>query len=358
MGAEMANQETWLATGVSGSGRIELLEEMRDEARRRGVSTEVHDVGDLIRKACKKHKIPITDERVLDCDRSQLRLLRLAALDQVELAVLKHPEVQLHLVGIHATFRWKGRLIPGISYANLLGLRPFGLMNVVDNVKDIFYRNQKNPKWDSDSAPDLETTQDWMIEEEFVTEVLAEVLNVPFFLIARQHNIQNLTDLLLTRKKKIYLSYPITAVKDDNPELLEKVQGPLLERLQSLFVVFNPMDVEDMPLTYNGAQAEEPVLLETLTHNAIDKIKRRTVERDFQFIDQADAIVVFYLTDKLSPGVLAEILYAHRNQKPVFVVFSGSVSPFLEEAATEIFKTPDSLMTRLEEFAKSKRHVD
>ena len=62
-----------------------------------------------------------------------------------------------------------------------------------------------------------------------------------------------------------------------------------------------------------------PELIEQLDADVIKIIKSRTVHRDYQFIDQSDAIVVFYLTDKLSPGVMGEIVYAHRNQKPIFI---------------------------------------
>jgi hypothetical protein len=44
----------------------------------------------------------------------------------------------------------------------------------------------------------------------------------------------------------VYLSYPITEIREENPELLEKIQGPILQRLEKLFVVFNPLSIQDM----------------------------------------------------------------------------------------------------------------
>jgi hypothetical protein len=32
---------------------------------------------------------------------------------------------------------------------------------------------------------------------------------------------------------------------------------------------------------------------------------KRTIERDYRFIDQSDVVVVLYMTEKVSPGVLA-----------------------------------------------------
>ncbi len=174
-----------------------------------------------------------------------------------------------------------------------------------------------------------------------MTEILADVIGKPMFIVPRTHHLNNLADLFFTNKKKIYLSYPITAVRESDPELLARIQGPVLADLEKLFVVFNPLDIKDMPLTY----------IKDLTLHEKELIKKRTIERDFQFIDQSDAVVVMYFTDKVSPGVLAEIYYAHRNQKPVFMVFPGGKSPFIEDATTFMADTLEELMVQLREFA-------
>ncbi len=346
--------EKWIVTGISGSGRVELLDGVRQEAESRGRRVSVHDVGELIKREAIAHGIPIVDERFLDMDNSQLRLLRASALKEVELRILKQPEVDLHLIGIHATFRWKGRLIPGISYPDILRLAPDGFITVAHDVQEVMDTNRRNPKWDEYTLPTLQETQEWMMVEEFTTEVMAEVLSRPIFLVCRNHRIPNLTDLLLSDKKRIYLSYPITAVQETQPELLEEIQGPILGKLEDLFVVFNPLAIEDMPLASPRAKEGLLEFVEQLTPQAVELIKARTIERDFQFIDQSDAIVVFYMTDKLSSGVLAEIYYAKRNQTPVFMVYSGKKSPFIEDAVTVIESDIASLLSRLEEFAKNR----
>lgn len=346
----------WLVTGVSGSGRIELLNELKAEAEKRNTPVLVHDIGGLIREQAEQVNMRVVDERILDVDPVQLRLLRTCAIKSVQMEILKHHEVEHHFIGTHVTFRWKRRLIPGISYKDIFALAPDGMVNVVNDVAKVHEINSRNPKWKPETLPRVEETQDWMVEEEFVTEMLAEVTNVPVFLIARRHTTSNLADLFFSGKKRIYLSYPITAVRDENPEILAHIQGPILKELETLFVVFNPLDIEDMALSNQNSVApatEFPTEISQLTPRAIEQLKDRTVERDFQFIDQSDAVVVFYLTEKLSPGVIAEILYAHRNQKPVFIVFSGKRSPFLEYPATEIKATPEELMSSLRAFAAS-----
>ena len=340
--------QTWIVTGTSGSGRIEFLDELKRCCDERGTPAMVHDVGNILTAEAKKQRLQFADDKILDVDAHLLRILRAAAIKEVRLRILQNPAIALHLVGVHATFRWKERLIPGISFADIRDLCPNGFLNIVNNVKAVYERNFKNPKWDADSLPSLEETQDWMVEEEFVTEVLAEVQGVPMFLVARTHNPSNLADLFFTNKKRVYLSYPITAVREENPELLSRIQGEILEQLEEMFVVFNPLAIRDMDLV---AGKGLPATIRELTASTKAAIKSRTIARDYQFIDQSDAAVVYYMTEKVSPGVLAEIYYAHRNMKQVFVCFPYSRSPFLESAATEISNTPEEQLALLGAFA-------
>lgn len=341
----------WIITGISGSGRIELLNEFEKYAQEKGKKILIHDVGKLIFEEAKKLDIQLSDNRVLDIDRNLLSTLRENALKEVEILKLKNPDVELHLIGIHATFRWKHRIIEGLSFRNLSRFNIEGFINIVDDVEKVFKINSKNPKWDKDTLPNLEETQNWLIEEEFVTQVIADFFNKPVYIIARNHKINNIYDFFFSKKKKIYLSYPITAIKDSNPEILTKIQTEFLEQLEKLFVVFNPLAIKDMSLTYGEKKIELPNSIAEVTETAKKIIKARTIERDFRFIDQSDATVVVYPTDKLSPGVLAEIIYSYNNQKPVFVYFSGNKSPFLENYATYMTSDFSDLMNKLQSFS-------
>lgn len=98
-----------------------------------------------------------------------------------------------------------------------------------------------------------------------------------------------------------------------------------------------------MELTYKK-KLDLPDKVLDLSSDSMEMIKSRTIERDFQFIDQSTFVVVIYLTDKVSPGVLSEIIYASNHNKPVFMVFPYSKSPFLENYATKIFNDLDDLL--------------
>jgi len=346
--------QKWIVTGISGSDRIELLDDLADySSKTLNKTVRVHDVGKLIAEACQKSGRTMVDKKILDVDKSFLAALRSTALKSVKIAMLEEPSVDLHLIGIHATFRWRNRLLPGVSFYDVLSLDPDGFINIHRDVEKVIAKNKQNHKWEPEDVPDAKSTQVWMMEEEFVTEVLAEVTGKPIIIVSRDHKIKNLTDLFFSNKRKVYLSYPITPVRESNPELLDKIQGEILGQLEKNFVVFNPLAIQDMPLTYDGAEERVPELVGQLSPEVKEIIKKRTIERDFQFIDQSDAVIVFYLTDKLSPGVLAEIYYAHRNMKPVFLVLSGKHSPFIEDAADVIVSDIDDIIPYLNRFAKT-----
>lgn len=340
----------WIITGISGSGRIELLQDLKKYCDEKGKKILIHDVGKLIFEEAQKTNIQLTDQRVLDIDKNLLKTLRENALKEVEILKLKNPDVELHLIGVHATFRWEHNLIEGLSYKNLNRFNIKGFINIVDDVAKILEINSKNPKWSIETVPDLEVTQNWMIEEEFITQVIADFFDKPMFIIAKNHGINNIYDFFFSSKKKIYLSYPITAIKDKNPEILEKIQNEILKKLENLFVVFNPLAIKDMSLTYGDNLIKLPNLIEEITEEAKKLIKSRTIERDYHFIDQSDATVVIYPTDKLSPGVLSEIFYSHKNQKPVFIYFEGNRSPFIEKYATYMTDNFDDLINKLKKF--------
>lgn len=346
--------QKWIFTGISGCGRIEFLEEIKDSLLKKNIKVRTHDLGRIIRAVCKDNRIELDDAKILDIDASALRLARALALQKLETDILKDLQTAIHLIGVHLTFKWKGRLIPGFTIKEITSLDPDGFVNVVNNIKDIHSTISTNPKWSKVPVPNLEEVQYWLMEEEFVTRMLAELVNKPVFLVARNHKISNIIDLFYTNKKRVYLSYPITAIKDDDPQLLDKIQGEILNKLEELFVVFNPLAIEDMKLTYlkeNGKSDKFPSLINQLNKATIELLKTRTVHRDYQFIDQSDAVVVFYLTDKLSPGVMGEMYYAHRNQKPVFVVFQGKKSPFLTDISQVISNNLEELLQVLREFS-------
>lgn len=117
------------------------------------------------------------------------------------------------------------------------------------------------------------------------------------------------------------------------------------------FIVFNPLAVKDLGEVEKFRKSPN-----TEDDSEFNKIKEllntRTVQRDFRFIDQSNAVVVYYNTEKNSPGVFAEIYYAYRTGKPVFVYYPYKASPFLLDAVTELKSDFEEFLSILDEYSK------
>lgn len=343
--------EKWIVTGISGCGRIEMLEELTTFAQLKGKVVKAHDMGKLIRDVGDTMRPRVKEKNILEIDQNLLSAMRHSSLQHIKGSIKHNVAIDLHLIGVHATFLWKHRLIPGFSFQELLGFKPDGFINLVENVTINTEALIKNPNWGENQIPTTDGLQYWMMVEEYIAEQLADVSDKLMYLVATQHNISNFYDLFFSKKKKIYLSYPITEIEKADPSLLEKIQDTYLKALEKLFVVFNPLTIQDMRLTDTSKLDKLPSIKNRITPKSLEMIKKRTIERDFQFIDQSDAIVVIYLTDKSSPGVMAEMDYGHRHQKPIYCVYPARKSPFLELHSDNIFDTFEKMYEQLELFS-------
>ena len=260
-------------------------------------------------------------------------------------------------IGLHACFRWRGRLIEGISFRDIREFPADVFVNVVDDLADIADRMAPNPQWTGMRREEINV---WLDEEEFLTKQMATLNSKPHYTVARRHNLNNFYDLLFSEKQKFYLSYPITLLRD-NSDHLNKIQA-FGSKMRQDFIVFDPLDIKDMELIHDAetepiekSEAENSdgmTTISSLDAGFSEQIKTRTISRDFQFIHQSDFVVVLYPTDKLSPGVLSEMNFASRYNKPVYAVYSHARSPFFENLCERIFDSVE----QLDSFLASRRH--
>ena len=339
--------DIWIVTGVSGSGRIEMLNEIKSFAEGKGKVVKVIDAGRVIKQKAKENRIRFVEDKILNMDQEKLSLLRALAIQTIVAEIAGDTESDIIFIGMHALFFWRGKLIPGVSYSDLLSLKPNGILNVVDDVITIQKINEKNPKWAMGECPSPASLQRWMMEEELLSDIYANIKGVPMYVLARNQKTENLFSFFFENKKRIYLSFPITAIRDEQ-ELLDKIQKEYKPKLEELFFVFNPLDIKDK--THVSMKVKE--VKGFLDKESIEFIDTRTIDRDYRFIAQSDAVVVIYPTEKLSPGVSAEIRYAYSHQIPVYMLFNGKISPFLKEVA-EIYDNDTELFDALVKFAKS-----
>ena len=214
--------KVWLVTGISGSGRIEFLNELRDYANSQGKKVTVIDVGEKIRQKAIENNISFVADRILNLDRISLSLLRALAIQTIIQDISRDDTSEIIFIGMHALFYWRGKLIPGVSYSDLNSIKLDGVITVVDDVITICKNNLNNPKYADGSLPSPESFQRWMMEEELLSDVFASIKGVPMFVLAKKHRIENLYSLFFGDKKRIYLSFPITAIRD-RQDILNKI---------------------------------------------------------------------------------------------------------------------------------------
>ena len=340
------NQRIYLVTGVTGSGRKEVLEELKSFAESKNKTISIYDIGIAIEENAKNNDIPFVESKILNLDKSVLGLLRTLAIRDIQKR-MENDTSDVIFIGMHALFVWKDTLIPGVSYRDLMELNINGVINIIDDIKNIIKTNKDHPKYIGERMPSYTSIQRWMIEEELLSEIFASIKGVKMYVHARAQEIENLYNFFFDDRKKVYLSYPITQIRND-PELLEKISNVYRSQVQEKFYVFNPLDIQDKT-DFVQKTVEDPEFYSEENEKMIDS---RTVTRDYRFITQSDAVVVLYPTDKLSSGVAAEMSFAYNHQIPVYIYYKESISPFLEEKA-KIYKSFKELSIALDSFAKN-----
>lgn len=198
----------------------------------------------------------------------------------------------------------------------------------------------------------------WSNEEAALTKMIAEYEKGEFVLLPTEEPTSSLWNMLADPfKKKLYLSFPITIIKKTRPELLEEV-GQFRERLREHFIVFDPLAVKDLEWLAGDYQLPADLTIATGNHTPDrDKVtevckrymESQTVVRDFQLIDQSDFVVVYYKTDRVSFGVISEMIHGHGNNKPVYAVWAGSISPFFSYYCTDWKNDIDTLLELLKQ---------
>ena len=327
-------------TGISCSGRKELIKDFEALCLQRELNIGFFNVGDYMHRVAAESRVHFT-EKVLDSDPAVLSLARRTAFYEIARDAKKYEHT---ILGLHACFRWRGSLLEGFSFKDIEILPADMYINVVDNIADIFGRMEKSTQWSGLGKAALNV---WLDEEEFLTRQLAHLTEKPHYTVARQHDLANFYELLFSNRPKFYLSYPITLLRD-TPDEIKRIRE-LGEILSQSYICFDPLAIKDMALVTSSIESSDdemlnvPETMSELDDDVIEQIKTRTISRDYQFVHQSDFVVVIYPTDKLSPGVLSEMNYATRHNKPVYAVYNETRSIFFENLCDRIFDTFEEL---------------
>ncbi len=339
-----------ICTGTSGSGKLEYLKQAVDEAKRQGASIHLYNIGDLMFKKAEELECPTSPEKILDLSPSSLRALRAAVFEEI----LKESEKVEHcIISTHGCFRWKNYLMPAFDVHYLNELQPDLYITVIDSILNVSKRLHQSPAWKGRLS--LKDILIWRDEEIFVTKMMASFQRKPHYVVAIEQPSTTIYNLMFKPDMtKVYLSFPITLMIDDTKKMNEVRE--FRDKLREHFEVFDPLAVEDTELTYRVDKNSEEVyditkLTEDFGLTPADRaeIEDQTVVRDYMLIEQSDMVIVYYPTDKTSPGVLCEIIYGSTNNKEVHAVFKERVSPFLKFHCTKVFADSEDFFEYLKE---------
>jgi adenylate kinase len=327
-----------VCTGSSGSDRMGYLQGVQELARKNGVALEVCNVGDMMLEKAEHIGRPVSREKILDLPVSSLEWLRGTVFEEIVRKAASHDNT---VIATHTCFRWKKYLSPAFDTYYLSQLDPDFYVTIIDDYDHIRDRLEATEQWRGKLQ--LWEILVWRDEEAAITKILAQNFRKPHYLIAREEPPEILFDLMFRpERKRAYLSYPITAIEEEQPEQLENVMDFLAE-LRKYLTVFNPLAMTELERARKLHNSGD----EQITPELMRMLHDQTVARDYQFIDQSDIVVVFYPVREPSPGVLSELIHGFSHNKEVYMVFPYEISPFLQFYCTAIFKTGAELIEHL-----------
>ena len=352
-----------IVTGQVGVDKGPYLEALKQEAVRHRLDLEVCHVGQMM--YAEAPDVPAG--RILNLPITRLNALRRAVFKEILRTAEQHAHV---VVNTHATFRWKHGLFAAFDFDQIKAFKANIYLTLLDNVEAVHQRLLR----DHDIDHTLKDVMVWREEELLATEILANMLKGygHFFMLSRGR--RELTAPMLyrlmfePRRKKAYLSFPMSHVMDLPPTLAEIDQ--FKRTMSQHFTCFDPADVDELALhtqalsamqegrtTIEVAGPEGPLTLKTADVAQISgDILGQIYARDFKMIDQSDLIVSLIPElpggkPALSSGVERELHHAFEGGKEVYVIWRCAVmpSPFVTETATKVFRDTDEAIAHFRE---------
>lgn len=314
------------------------------------------DIGKTMFEIAAQQASPIDKLKVLDKSDRELAPLRAAAFERVlrESADSNDP----FFVRCHGAFRWKNSLRKAFDLYYLSELQPDMFVCIVDSLPDIYDRMQEDPQWKDKLS--LKEIAIWRDEEAVLTELMANYQRKPFYLLPFEEPTQTLVDIIEGKKKRAYLSYPITHMSKTREEWLA-LKDKQRDILRNQLVVFDPMDIKDVAFVGEAINASENGQKQfkyrfrsgrtrDLDCQEVLQVRNdtnfQTVRRDMKLIDQSQMVVVLYPEPVRSQGVADEIKYGSSDKDVFLITPIKGIDPFTEFNITARYETVEEFLPR------------
>lgn len=360
-----------LVTGPPLSGRDEYVEKTARVLAEHGVRVRVHHVYDYMRREGAGIGLSnITRENILDIPEPLLRDLRARALRVIK-EEMREDEEAVHIVSTPNVFPIKPhtgttrRIIYGLTEDVVAEyIEPQLIIVAVDDALRVVERMRRDEVW-SRRFPHPSLEQAVVMREESIENVERIVRHmysyggkqVPYVILSVNHPPRVLAEIILEVKPRVYLSYNMTGMP---PEAFENVRR-MQAKLSKHFVVFDPGTINEWKIVEEYDRAVEEgkdrivvklngksfELMLSEVEKAIDMIRAQIVSRDYNLIDNADAICVYHHGRHPSYGVMAEVMRASMQAKPVYVLYpyKRRLSPFFEHYVSSSYYAEYKIVT-------------
>jgi adenylate kinase len=347
-----------IVTGMVGIDKKNYLQKVCDTAGLKGKEVLLCNVGD--RMYVEAPDIP--PGKILDIPLKRLHSLRRSIFKDI---IAKSKTAPNLIVNTHATFRWRHGLFPAVDFDQMREINADVYVCLIDGVTALHARLEAEHSVEH-TLKDLVV---WREEEIIGTEMLCRGINdkIPFYCLARgieSDTVETFYKLIFEKNsKKVYLSFPMTAVSD--MEDVKKEINSFRKSMKQYFTCFDPGDLEESHLPQLAKKAQlagldyvkaeafgEEIHLDLNEVRQIERdINSQTYARDFLLIDQADMIISFIPSfpdgrAAISSGVERELQHAHEAAKDVYVIWTANQAPsvFVTQTATKVFKKTDDVI--------------
>jgi adenylate kinase len=352
----MSDNVVVICMGQPGSGRDEYLQELKKEK-----DFFYYHLFDYIVKEAEKEGYVLNKFNVLDFYESKpkkLETFRANALKRITEEIQKKKGI--HVISTPYHFEWKGKAYKGLRIEEVKVLNPELFLVIIDDLIRVKARLSEDPQWKEHNFTLVEIAQ-WRREEVIGVYNLARIF-IPyknFYLVAKDHGIELLKDLIFNRQKKtIYLSHPITGEGED---FFKGVRN-FATSLQQYYTIFDPYMIKDWDIVeawrrvQNKARKEKSQVPKKINISieysdglkkyeietwdieaAINTIRAQVIDLDYKTLASCYCTIAYHPREQISAGVMCEMVEAKSLAKFVYVYYPFEPSPFFEWYSTKIF---------------------
>lgn len=385
-----------LLTGQVGLDKASYVAGVAAECEKDGVRIRTLSIGRLIVAGAAGRQ---TEATILNLPKNELQALRANAWRRLLDEASTTTGDEVFVANSHAVLRWHHGPVPALELDVIREFSPDMIVTLIDDV-DLVKKGLVERDTDIFQLWELLA---WREEEIYVSRLLSEGLaklsgrEIPFYILPRKQGPGLLAQLILHPElSKVYLSFPVTGLPDEQKKDVERFKRALSTGL----ICFDPLAmgersivIKAISLAADASNVLRPGLdalvrsgpgaeggawslhiddwsaLGTIEFEsggvrilgrevlgAIDAIESQIIARDYALVEQSDVIVAFIPVDehgspRISAGSQSEIFYAYSNGKAVYIVFPGDprkLSPWVTEFAPgRVFATVDDCIREL-----------